>query len=55
MSTSTAQLKVYTPEEVKAHNQDKDNWLIIEDKVLDVSKFMQFHPAGKGIIMQYAG
>ena len=47
--------KIIDLEEVKKHNKDQDTWLAIEDKVYDVSKFMALHPAGKGIIQQYAG
>ena len=52
---STTALKVYTLDEVKTHNKDGDSWLVIEDKVYDVSKFASLHPAGKQIILQYAG
>ena len=47
--------KIYTPEEVGKHNKEGDVWLIIEDKVYDVSKFAALHPAGPGILMDYAG
>jgi cytochrome b involved in lipid metabolism len=47
--------KLYTLDEVKVHNKDGDAWLVIEDRVFDVSKFAALHPAGKGIILSYAG
>jgi cytochrome b involved in lipid metabolism len=43
-------LKLYTLDEVKKHNKENDTWLVIENLVYDVSKFMALHPAGKGII-----
>lgn len=44
-------LKLYTLDDVKQHAKDGDAWLVIEDKVYDVSKFAALHPAGKGIIL----
>lgn len=32
-------LKQYTLEEVKAHNEEKDLWVIIRDKIYDLTKF----------------
>ena len=42
--------KVYTREEVLTHNKEEDCWVVIEDKVFDVSKFLSLHPAGKNVI-----
>ena len=47
--------KLISAEEVAKHDKDGDCWLIIEDQVYDVSQFMKLHPAGKNIIMKYAG
>ncbi len=47
--------KLYTLEEVKQHNQEGDAWLVIEDKVYDISKFASLHPAGKNVILEHAG
>jgi len=43
--------KVYTREEVKTHDKENDCWIIIEDKVYDVTKFLPLHPAGKNVIL----
>lgn len=37
-------MKTYTAEEVAAHNKDGDCWLIIENKIYDVSTFIDEHP-----------
>lgn len=42
-------------DEVKKHNKKGDCWVIIHDKVYDVSEFLPEHPGGPGIILKYAG
>jgi Cytochrome b5-like Heme/Steroid binding domain len=41
--------------EVAKHNSSSDCWLIIENKVYDVSDYLVSHPAGGAIIIQYCG
>lgn len=48
-------LKLYTLDEVSKHNKLEDCWIIIDDKVLDVTKFLTLHPAGKKIILDQGG
>lgn len=48
-------MKTYTAEEVAAHNKDGDCWLIIENKIYDVSTFIDEHPGGKKPILAQAG
>jgi predicted heme/steroid binding protein len=40
---------------VAEHNTDKDCWVIIHDKVYDLSSFLPDHPGGKRAIMLFAG
>lgn len=47
--------KYYTLEEIKKHNKKTDCWIIIDDNVLDVTKFLEKHPAGVDIIVQNSG
>lgn len=49
------ELKEITEDEVKQHNKEGDCWVILGDKVYDVSKFMIDHPGGKDSILLYAG
>lgn len=48
------ELKTVTWEEVQRHNTKKDCWLVVDDKVYDVSKFIPYHPGGS-ILARYAG
>lgn len=47
--------QVLTAEEVEQHNTDKSAWIIMNDKVYDVSKFLSEHPGGEKVILDLAG
>jgi alkylation response protein AidB-like acyl-CoA dehydrogenase len=47
--------KQFSASEVAAHNSADDCWIIIDNKVYDVTKFLKFHPGGKNVILRYAG
>lgn len=49
------QMKEYTREEVSKHNTREDLWIIIDNKVHDVTKFIKKHPGGSHIIVDRAG
>lgn len=42
--------KSYSFQEVSQHNQATDCWLLIDNKVYDVTSFVATHPGGKAII-----
>ncbi|CAR65620.1 DEHA2D05522p [Debaryomyces hansenii CBS767] len=42
-------------EEVQKHNTKEDCWVIIHNKVYDVSDFVDEHPGGSAVILKYAG
>jgi len=45
----------YTIEEVAKHKTEKDCWVVANNLVLDVTKFLPDHPGGKMAIMAFAG
>merc|ERR1712228_616687 len=52
-------LKIFSLEEVEKHKQssgeDKSIWMVIHDKVYDVTKFLDEHPGGEEILVEHAG
>ena len=38
-----------------AHNTPGDVWIIVNNKVIDVSEFVKTHPGGEAAIMAFAG
>lgn len=47
--------KEFKEDEVAKHNAKGDVWVIINSRVLDVSKFLPVHPGGEVAIMAFAG
>ena len=54
-SPEPAMSAVYTREEVARHASDDSNWVIIDDKVYDLTRFAAFHPGGAAFISSVAG
>ena len=52
--TETA-LKEYSIDEIRKHNKPNDIWLIIDEYVYDVSRFIHEHPGGKDALIKNAG
>mmetsp|Transcript_13147 Transcript_13147/g.28393 ORF Transcript_13147/g.28393 Transcript_13147/m.28393 type:complete len:115 (-) Transcript_13147:306-650(-) len=48
-------LKEYSVEEVSKHNSQKDGWIIVDNLVFDVSKFMTMHPGGLDVLLPWLG
>ncbi|KAF4378914.1 hypothetical protein F8388_022001 [Cannabis sativa] len=42
--------KLYTKSEVSLHNKGTDCWIIIKDKVYDVTSYVEEHPGGDAIL-----
>lgn len=47
--------KQYSMEEVKKHCKADDKWIVIKNKVYDITNFARKHPGGARIISHYAG
>ncbi|XP_022621123.1 cytochrome b5-like [Seriola dumerili] len=47
--------KYYTLEEIRLHNMSNDTWLIINDKVYDITSFLEEHPGGEEVLLEQAG
>lgn len=43
------EIRKYTREEVSKHNSRDDCWLIVDNKVYDVTSFVDSHPGGDSI------
>ncbi len=41
--------------EIGDHNSAEDCWVVIKRQVYDITKFLDEHPGGKDIILEYAG
>lgn len=52
--TVPAHMREYTREEVAQHCSHEDQWIIIEDKVYDITNWVKRHPGGK-VISYYRG
>ncbi len=49
------ELKVYSENDIKSHNTDKNCWMIIHGLVYDTTKFLEDHPGGPEIMVSNAG
>jgi len=45
----------FTLEEVAKHNNKESCWVILDDRVLDVTEFLKDHPGGELAILTFAG
>lgn len=49
------ELPTITLQEVANHNKADDAWVAIKDYVYDITKFIKFHPGGRGVLLRFAG
>lgn len=48
-------LKLLHLDEISKHNNAESTWIIIDDLVYDVTKFVMEHPGGEEVILNLAG
>ena len=54
-SLKSRRLRIFTTEDLTVHNKKGDCWIVRNGKVYDVSAFVEDHPGGDDLILQYAG
>lgn len=54
-TTTPTSSKTYTTSEVAAHNTAKDCWLIIDNKVYNITSYFGQHPGGNETMTPYCG
>ncbi|XP_072236673.1 cytochrome b5 type B [Leuresthes tenuis] len=53
--TADSGVKYYTAEDIRVHNLSHDTWLIIHDKVYDITGFLEEHPGGEEVLLEQGG
>ena len=48
-------LTTYTRAEVAQHNKKEDCWVIFDKKVYNITEFIEDHPGGEDVVLEYAG
>eukprot|EP00475_Leptophrys_vorax_P021824 TRINITY_DN2965_c0_g1_i1.p1 TRINITY_DN2965_c0_g1~~TRINITY_DN2965_c0_g1_i1.p1 ORF type:complete len:150 (-),score=11.33 TRINITY_DN2965_c0_g1_i1:86-475(-) len=54
-SEPKVEVKTFTAEEVATHNKRTDAWIIIKDKVYDITPYVEEHPGGSSILNNVGG
>lgn len=49
-----SELPLYSMKQVAAHNTEDDLWMVINDRVYDLTKYLPHHPGGK-VLRTWAG
>ncbi|KAG6510229.1 cytochrome b5-like [Zingiber officinale] len=47
--------RVFQLSQVAPHNTERDAWLVINGRVLDVTRFLEDHPGGSEVLMESVG
>lgn len=50
-----AEVKIFRKEEIVQHKDKNSCWIILHDKVYDVSKFLDEHPGGEEVLLEQGG
>jgi len=46
---------IYTADEVARHNYEEDLWIVIHEKIYDLTSFLKEHPGGEEVLLALAG
>jgi len=52
---SSPSYKQFTLEELAKHDKSNDAWIVLNNKIYDVTSVLDWHPGGRNAIMNYAG
>lgn len=55
LSEAKVNIKNFTRAQVLGHNKKSDCWIIVENKVYDITLFVEAHPGGAELLMSRAG
>ncbi|KAF5303087.1 hypothetical protein FQR65_LT08418 [Abscondita terminalis] len=55
LNESKKNKRFVTLKEVSFHDSSSDCWVVIYDRVYDVTKFLNEHPGGRDILLEYGG
>ncbi|XP_075069334.1 cytochrome b5 [Mixophyes fleayi] len=55
MADQKKDVTYYTLDEIQKHTHSKSTWIIINNKVYDVTKFLEEHPGGEEVLREQAG
>ncbi|KXN89147.1 Ceramide very long chain fatty acid hydroxylase SCS7 [Leucoagaricus sp. SymC.cos] len=55
MGGISKRVRIYTREDVEAHNTQSSCWVSRRGKVYDITSFLKDHPGGDDVILYYAG
>jgi len=55
MKIITTKPRVYSLDEVSYHADISSCWIVIKDKVYDLTNFLDEHPGGSEIMLEHAG
>ena len=47
--------KYFTMEEIAVHDTKDDLWVVLHDRVFDITPFVAEHPGGESILLSYSG
>uniref|UniRef100_A0A915DF74 Cytochrome b5 heme-binding domain-containing protein n=1 Tax=Ditylenchus dipsaci TaxID=166011 RepID=A0A915DF74_9BILA len=50
-----SELAIYSAEEVAQHNEQQSAWIILDDHVYDITKFLHEHPGGEEVLLHQSG